>query len=481
MQTHELYSYLHILFLVVHIAIAVLAICHALLYKRDSRSALGWIATCILFPIAGPILYFFFGINRVRARAQRLMDSSKPDDQVPGKADRAIEGNHSAKLPLEFSELASISNAITGKPLLAGNSIYILRNGEHAYPAMLDAINLAQTSVYLSTYIFKTDETGKTFMAALRRAKERGVDVKVLIDGYGDFYSLPRASRQLKKMRIDVKRFLPLTLLPPSIYINLRNHRKTLVVDTQIAFTGGMNIGNHHLAENAANKSPVADLHFQLTGPVVRQLEEVFHNDWRFTTGETIKHPPAPILSSGQAICRTIVDGPNNSIDKIMVTLIGALSSARRRVSIMTPYFLPPRELIGALQAAALRGIEVNIILPAKNNLFYVHRATRKMLWQVLQHNVNVYYQPPPFSHAKVFIVDSHYLQIGSANLDPRSLRLNFELAVEIYDKDFGSALDASFEETRKKSRRISLEEVDNRKLTTQLLDALFWLFSPYM
>jgi cardiolipin synthase len=164
-----------------------------------------------------------------------------------------------------------------------------------------------------------------------------------------------------------------------------------------------------------------------------------------------------------------------------MVTLIGAISAARRRISIMTPYFLPPRELIGALQAAALRGIDVNVILPGKNNLFYVHRATRKMLWQVLQYNVNVYYQPPPFSHAKVFIVDGHYLQIGSANLDPRSLRLNFELAVEIYDENFGAALDAAFEETRKKSRRITLQEVDNRKLTTRLLDAVFWLFSPYM
>lgn len=409
------------------------------------------------------------------------MNMPEATDGLHGETDRGNDGIDPKNLPLEFSELASISNAITGRPLLAGNSIYVLRNGEHAYPAMLDAIDEAQTSVYLSTYIFKADETGKRFMAALRRARERGVDVKVLIDGYGDFYSFPRASRQLKKMRLDVRRFLPLSFLPPSIYLNLRNHRKILVVDAQIAFTGGMNIGDHHLAENRAVKNPVTDLHFQLTGPVVRQLEEVFRRDWYFTTRRTVKPPTTPLPASGQAMCRVIVDGPDNNIDKIMVTLIGAISAARRRISIMTPYFLPPRELIGALQAAALRGIDVNVILPGKNNLFYVHRATRKMLWQVLQYNVNVYYQPPPFSHAKVFIVDGHYLQIGSANLDPRSLRLNFELAVEIYDENFGAALDAAFEETRKKSRRITLLEVDNRKLATRLLDAVFWLFSPYM
>lgn len=409
------------------------------------------------------------------------MNMPEATDGLHGETDRGNDGIDPKNLPLEFSELASISNAITGRPLLAGNSIYVLRNGEHAYPAMLDAIDEAQTSVYLSTYIFKADETGKRFMAALRRARERGVDVKVLIDGYGDFYSFPRASRQLKKMRLDVRRFLPLSFLPPSIYLNLRNHRKILVVDAQIAFTGGMNIGDHHLAENRAVKNPVTDLHFQLTGPVVRQLEEVFRRDWYFTTRRTVKPPTTPLPASGQAICRVIVDGPDNNIDKIMVTLIGAISAARRRISIMTPYFLPPRELIGALQAAALRGIDVNVILPGKNNLFYVHRATRKMLWQVLQYNVNVYYQPPPFSHAKVFIVDRHYLQIGSANLDPRSLRLNFELAVEIYDRAFGALSDDSFEETRKNSRRVTLEEVDNRTLSTRLLDALFWLFSPYM
>lgn len=469
-------AYFQILFLIVHITIAVMAIGHALLFKRDSRSALGWIATCILFPIAGPILYFFFGINRVRARAQQLMDVPR----LPETGEDS-HGMDTKNLPLEFSELASISNAITGKPLLPGNGVYVLRNGEHAYPAMLDAIDQAQKSVYLSTYIFKADRTGKAFMAALRRARERGADVKVLIDGFGDFYSFPRASRELKKMHIDVRRFLPLTLLPPSLYLNLRNHRKILVIDSQIAFTGGMNIGDHHLVDNSVVRQPVADLHFQLTGPIVRQLEELFHNDWRFTTGKMLQHPPVAVPASGRAVCRAIVDGPNFNIDKIMITMIGAISAARRRVSIMTPYFLPPRELTGALQAAALRGIDVNIILPARNNLFYLHRATRNMLWEVLQHNVNVYYQPPPFSHAKIFIVDGHYLQIGSANLDPRSLRLNFELAVEIYDREFGAALEASFEEVRNKSRRITLEEVDNRPLPTRLLDAVFWLFSPYM
>jgi len=166
-------------------------------------------------------------------------------------------------------------------------------------------------------------------------------------------------------------------------------------------------------------------MHFGLSGPVAAQIEWVFLEDWGFAAGT----PPLPKtltpLQQGSALCRTIVEGPNEDFDKLSVILIGAISSARRRVSIMIPYFLPSREMISALQTAALRGVEVTVILPAKNNLPFVHWATRNMLWQLLQRGVRVYYQPPPFVHTKLFVVDDRYALIGSANMDSRSLRLN--------------------------------------------------------
>ncbi len=458
---------------------------HALLHKRDPRAALGWIAVCLTFPFAGPLLYFLFGINRVRTRARELNQRSRFGLYAGYEPIEETVAPSPGQLPLpsHFRELIRVSGAVTERPLTWSNQIQPLHNGEQTYPAMLEAIEGAQQRLFLSSYIVETNITGRQFIHALARAAQRGVDVRVMIDGIGEWYSLPRASTLLKDRGLRVARFLPPRLLPPSLHINLRNHRKILVADGCIGFAGGMNIGDRHLAERQDNASRVVDMHFRLTGPIVAEIEQVFLSDWSFVTGE----PPSPLsppictVASGSAICRAIVDGPNEDLGKLATILVGAIALARRKIAIMTPYFLPFQALIAALQAAALRGVEVIIILPAQSNLPYVHWATRNMLWQLLRWGVQIYYQPPPFAHTKLFLVDKHYVQIGSANLDPRSLRLNFELAIEVYDKAFSQSLAAYVSTIQKQSQAVTLEDLDNRPLLVQTRDALAWLFSPYL
>jgi len=214
---------------------------------------------------------------------------------------------------------------------------------------------------------------------------------------------------------------------------------------------------------------------------VVAQIKEVFMADWSFATSEYDPPKSVPDISGGGAICRIITEGPNDDLNKLSSILIGAIATAFHKISIMTPYFLPSREMISSIRTAALRGVEVSVILPGKNNLPFVHWATRKILWELLEQGVRIYYQPPPFVHSKIFIVDDRYAQIGSANIDPRSLRLNFELAVEVYDRFFSETLAVHFEHSRKRSRELSLEEVEGRKLPVKVRDALAWLFSPYL
>ena len=167
--------------------------------------------------------------------------------------------------------------------------------------------------------------------------------------------------------------------------------------------------------------------------------------------------------------------------DRLTALFIGAIGQARRRVAIMSPYFLPPRELITPLLAAALAGVDVAVILPALNNLPFMHAATRHMLSELLERGVHVYYQPPPFVHSKLFYVDDHYAQLGSANFDPRSLRLNFEMNLEIYDRDVVTELARHFESVRARSHAVTLDDVYRRSLGTKLLDGVAWLFSPYL
>ncbi len=454
---------------------------HALLHKRDPRAAWGWVAVCLMFPGGGAALYWLMGVNRIETRAKGWT--------AAGKFERAVDVSRLHPSPevgappfenSSVSALLKIADTVTGLPLLGGNRVSILHNGEAAYPAMWAAIENARERVYLSTYIFRTDATGRRFIDALTAAAERGVEVRVAIDGVGELYTFPWVSRQFRNTKVRAVRFLP---LPSSgFHLNLRNHRKLLVVDGAMGFFGGMNIGNHHLAEDTQNARRVIDLQVRLEGPAVSQLEDAFLNDWSFATGETRPAKASrSIRTVGQAFCRGISAGPNEDFEKLYWIVLGALGAARVHVRIMTPYFIPDRALLAALSMAALRGVRVDIVLPERNNLPYVAWAMRAFLWEVLQNRARVYYQPPPFVHSKLLAVDDLYTLVGSANLDPRSLRLNFEFNLEIYDRDASAALTGHFDAARERSREVTLAELDGRPLPERLRDAAAKLFSPYL
>jgi cardiolipin synthase len=242
-----------------------------------------------------------------------------------------------------------------------------------------------------------------------------------------------------------------------------------------------MNIGDHHLAANTANAHRVIDLQVGVEGPVVSQLEEAFLADWIFATGEAGRDRANPTYqTAGSACCRGISAGPNEDFEKLYWIVLAALGAARSHIRIMTPYFIPDRALVAALNAAALRGVRVDIVLPERNNLPYVAWAMRAMLWEVLQYGARVYYQPGPFVHSKLLAVDDVYTLVGSANLDPRSLRLNFEFNLEIYDPEVSAALTGHFDAVRERSREVTLAELDGRPLPERLRDAAAKLFSPY-
>lgn len=460
---------------------------HALLSKRDPRAALIWILLCFALPGVGAVCYWVLGVNRIRTRAKDLKDLSNRVADRPWPEPNVC--HWSPRLALDpiflhenYRSLYALAEGVTRRPLVSGNRVVPMFNGEQAYPAMLEAIGAARQSILLSTYIFGSGKTGQQFVAALEAAAERGVQVKILIDALGERYSFPPARKYFRHPKVRVERFLPLAPFGRGINFNLRNHRKLLVIDGRIGFTGGMNIADRHLAADIKNPTRTSDVHFRVEGPVVAQLQEAFSEDWMFTTREAIPIPEAlPAAEGGEAFCRGISAGPNEDYDILMWILIGACNSARHNLRIMTPYFVPERPLIAAINSAALRGVEVEIILPKKNNLPYVAWATRAYLWEMLQHGSKIYYQPPPFAHSKLMLVDQHYALVGSANLDPRSLRLNFEFNLEVYHRGLNECLVDHFVQIRQQSKLITLSEIDSRPLAVKLLDAFVKLFSPYL
>ena len=466
----------------VSVLVSILSAGHALLYKRDPRSASGWIGICLSLPLFGPLLYWTMGVNRIHRRARHWLESGR---RLTGWASfpERPGGEVVTVLPPgaeHLTELRRIGDRVGNFPLVPGNRVVPLVNGGNAYPAMLAAIEAALHSVHLSTYIFDGDETGGRFAAALGNAAARGVEVRVIVDSLGEKYSRPTVRKMLKGSGVEIGRFLPLTR---EIYVNLRNHRKVLVVDGCRAFTGGMNIGDRHVAAGATGVPAVADVHFMVEGPAVADLQRNFLGDWHFVTGEILKDPRLfPLLSpAGSALARVVADGPEKEFRKIHQIIMGALACARSHVRIMTPYFIPDQPLISALVTAALRGVEVTLVLPARNNLPYVHWATRAYLWEFLKQGIRVFYQPPPFVHTKILLVDGVWSLIGSANLDPRSLRLNFELDMEVYDRSLTGLLEQHFARALAVSRPVTLAEVDGRPLPVKIMDGVAKLFSPYL
>jgi cardiolipin synthase len=467
---------------------AVLASTHALLHKRDSRAATLWLGLIWFLPALGALLYLALGVNRIRRRAVKLAVHKTFSREVPENL-----GDTEAAGAEHLQHIARVVGRVTGQPLTTGNKIEPLVNGDAAFPAMLAAIDAAEQSVALVTYIFDNDESGRKFVAALERAMKRGVAVRVLVDGAGTRYSWPPITFKLRAAKIPFAKFLPASILTPwrVATINLRNHRKALIVDGTLAFTGGMNIRHGNVLADKP-KSPVQDLHFRVTGPVVTELQEAFANDWMFTTEEILdgdrwfpdsetRFLKAGFPTAGDVIARVIPDGPDADFENARWTLLAALAEAQVSVKIVTPYFLPDHALISALNLAALRGVRVDIILPAKNNLPYVHWASRSLWWQVLERGGHVWLTAPPFDHSKLMIVDGHWVLLGSANWDARSLRLNFELNVECYSRAFAQEMELLAAQKLSAAHEVTMAEADARTMPGKLRDAIARLFSPYL
>lgn len=465
---------------VLTVLVSALASGHAVLRKRDVRAAVSWVGLIWLVPVLGAVLYLLLGINRIRRRARSLRQEH--GRFAPGPSPPPLTAQTVAEaLPMavHLGSLVRVVDSVVNRPLLPGNQITVLESRTNAYPAMLEAIAGARVSVSLCSYIFDNDVAGRRFVEALGEAVRRGVEVRVLVDALGSRYTWPPITGKLRRGGVRAARFLP-TLMPKRLpFMNLRNHRKLLVVDGRVGFTGGMNIRAHFLpGEDAAR-----DLHFRLEGPVVGQLQETFAEDWAFTTRERLSGEAwFPTLGTvGSVMARGIPDGPDEDFETVRWTLLGALASARDTVRILTPYFLPDQGLITALNVATLRGVKVDLLLPERGNVPFVQWACAAQLWQVMRPGCRVFLTAPPFDHAKLMVVDGAWSLIGSANWDPRSLRLNFEFDVECYDAALARQLEEVVAQRLSHARLLTPEELAQRSLPIRLRDGVARLMSPYL
>ncbi len=467
----QLVSFTAIALSTVHFALAAGVTLHVLAHNRNPGSAVSWIGLAWLSPVVGSLLYVLLGINRVRRRARSLVVAA-PDDSV-GVSPAPQGCEHLAGL-----ELAA--RRISRRNVQAGNAVTMLANGDAAYPQMIAAVHAATSSIALSSYIFRADQVGGEFIAALSSARRRGAEVRVLIDGYGGGYLRSASYHKLRHAGIPAARFMHSVLPWRMPFLNLRSHRKILSVDGRIAFTGGLNIG----AENVIARHPrhaVLDSHFRFEGPVVAQLSEAFAAQWFFTTGEALTGPAwFPKLEAvGDSLVRAVTSGPDQDLEKIELLVLEAIACARSSIKIMTPYFLPDDRIITALALAAMRNVAVDLVLPEHSNHPTVDWAMRAHIGPLLAAGCRIWTHPAPFDHSKLLAVDGIWCFIGSANWDMRSFRLNFEINLEVYRSDIVEQVTAKI--AANQSSRITQADLDRRSLPSRLRDNAAHLMLPYL
>lgn len=462
----------------------------SVLLRRRGRplAAIGWLLAVLAVPIFGVCAWWFLGrthLYRLRRRRRKSL-SALAERAAAWRATLEADGCAGLAKVIPFATSSKPWEEGVFQPT-QGNTVTLLVDGEKAYPAMAAAISNARRDVRVLTYIWETDDAGTRFRDLLVTKAKQGIAVRILVDAVGSPKIRGEFIAPLLEAGAQVVTFLPVRFRPWSPTFNFRNHRKLLVIDGEVAFTGGMNIGDVY-------ERVWRDLAVEIRGPAVPQLDAVFQEDWFFATKEDLskksrggqaKEPraPAPIVESleGKSACAVLASGPDLAENRIHDAFLLAISQARRRVLVTTPYFVPSTGLLATLRSVAQRGVEVKILVPQRNDVWLVGLASRSYYPSLLSQGVKIFEYGGEMLHTKALIIDDWLSVIGSANVDSRSFRLNFELACLISSSELNAELTQVFEASLKQSAEVTLAAMEKRGLGAALAESFAHLLSPLL
>lgn len=494
--------YLALIYVLLQVALSV----HVLMTKHNEpQSAMLWLLLILVVPGVGIVFYLGFGFNLSKSRTRAMARSM---EELNRERDEYFKNKYSSfSTRLEEFLVASDGegdgadfNVTLDRVLpeaafrIGGNRLELLRDGDVAYAAMLQAIKRAESSIHLQSFIISNDLIAKTIFDELAVKATQGVEVRVLYDGFGSIKSyFGHFFRRYTKKRIrnfQIHAFSPINIFTPW-RIQLRNHRKLMVVDGRIAFTGGINISDENMGgilkvPKRPKTSRIHDLHCRITGPAVSEFQIAFFRDWVFATGRhlsdmlTRKHFPDPV-PTGKAILRVVSSGPGQNFGASMNVFYTAASTARKTIWIMSPYFVPDQSFVKALCMAAARGVDVKVIVPEKNNHMYVDWAARSLYRTFLPAGVKIYLREGAFSHIKAMIVDGKWVLMGSSNCDVRSFRLNYELDFCAEQSAFVDDMRRQFQDELDNSKPVMLEEIRETSFPRQFVENLCALLTPIL
>lgn len=452
----------------------VYAAARAILRKSGVSTTLAWLLTIITFPVVGAALYLMFASPSIRRAARRQRPTARGlfAGRVPPPV---LLGEGTA------GQVVTLASRLTGLAPTAGNRVELLTSSRNAFQTIEDAVRGAERRVWAEYYIIKDDATGRRFLDLLADKARAGIEVRLLYDAVGSLRIDPARLRALEAAGGQTAVFLPVNPFRRKWSTHLRNHRKLVLVDDRVGFTGGMNVGDEYSGRaRRRGETHFHDSHLAIRGPAVGDLAEIFVEDWTFAT-DTALEIPAPAPAAGDSVMAVVPSGPDQVHNAHGMVYFAGIAAARDSIYIASPYFVPDGSTVQALVAAALRGVDVRLLVPARNDVRLVGWAARSYYAELIGAGVRVWEYLPSMLHAKRMVVDGEWGIVGSANVDIRSFRLNFELGALVADSVFAGALTTQFEAELRDSREVTGEMLLQSGLGVRLRDGIARLFSPLL
>lgn len=474
-----------LLLLLVHGLLAIVAIVSILRRRKDPMAMLAWIFAVVVVPLLGSVLYFLMGEDRVRRRAVRKRRRvahllTRLSDRAARRSEPVL-GQHDTVLPVGLRPIERIGRRLADMPAVGGNAVEVYDEGKRTFAALEAAVRGARQYVHMEYYIWQADRTGAQFRDLLVEKARAGVECRVLLDAVGCLRLTRRFLRPWKQAGVKFAFFLPLEPLRRRISPHLRNHRKITVVDGHTAFVGSQNIGDEY--RGWRRLGPWYDSNLKVVGPAALFVEQTFAEDWLFATREDLgddRYFPEPPWA-GESVVQVLPTGPDQDVSALAQLVFAAVAAAERSIRVETPYFVPHAALQQALLHAALRGVRVQLVVPTRSDALLVLWAGRSFYRELIDAGVELYEFDDGMLHAKIMTIDDRWCMLGSANMDIRSFRLNFEITALVYDAGVSARLGQLIEQHCRQSRRIRAEDMRRRPVLTELAEGAARLFAPLL
>jgi len=459
------------------------SIVNIIFYGSRATKMISWSLAVIVIPYAGPILYYMFGVNRRKFKLFKLAQTQKR--KLYSETYKELKDGTDSVAKFDDYRQNKLASLIRKNSYFApyqGNNITILNDGETAFGAIFDAIEKATDFVHLQYFILEEGDLLDRFFELFDKKIKEGIEIRLLYDALGSNSLRGKVVKRFKEIGVEAYATMPLKFGNLLFTLNYRNHRKIVVVDGKIGFTGGFNVSDKYI-KSVSELGLWQDLHLRLEGPIVNSLQRVFVKDFHFASDKELllRDTYFPkIAANGNSTAQVISSGPDSKYPAIMQQYLAMINVAKDCICIANPYFIPGAPVLEALRIAALSGIEVNLLIPKKSDSLIAKYSMFSSFEALLDAGVKIYLRPD-FSHSKVIIIDGDFASVGSGNFDYRSFEHNFETNILIYDSNIVEDINQLFKSHCNKDIGLELVAFKNRPIIDKFMEGLSKFFSPLL